>query len=238
MVQQGAEVASGPMPEPRKIQADLNPPPADSPFRDYLVFFLKLPIPLVIFVVLVALIVARVIVGGFTMLDLWLIIGLVAAYPVLEWFIHRVILHSRPHEIAGRTVEFPPARNHRAHHESPEDLTKTLPDTTRNLLIIMLGTAIPTFVILRDVGYGLTVMCFVVAALLAYEWSHYLMHTTYRGPVLRKVRKAHLLHHYHNERYWQGIVTRIGDFIMRTNPSPEDVPRLPTAPPPPQVAIG
>lgn len=226
------------MSERRKIQVNLDAPPPGSPFSAYLVFFLKMPIPLVIFAVLVVLLVARIVVGDWSLLDLWLVLGLLAAYPFIEWFAHKVILHLGPFTIGGRDFDLGPAANHRAHHKNPEDLTKTLPDTTRNLLVVVIGTAIPTILILRSVGPILTVMCFVVFALLNYEWSHYLMHTNYRGWVLRRVRKAHLLHHYHNQDYWYGIATRAGDFFLRTNPAQTKIPLMANAPAPPEAAIG
>lgn len=215
----------------REIQGGAERLPASASLADHASFFFRMATPFVMLAALLLLVGLRLVLRDFTNVDLWLLVGLIAAYPLIEWLAHRVVLHWQPRTVFGRTIDIGPAVNHRAHHVTPNDLTKSVPDTTRNLLIVLVGAAVPTFVILHDAGPRVTVLGYVVAALLAYEWTHYLIHSTHRprGRLFRRLRRNHLLHHYRNEKYWFGVVAHSGDVLLRTDPSPDSVPRSPTA---------
>jgi len=204
--------------------------PPNATLLDHARFFFRLPTPRVMLVTLVALAVLRMAVRDFSVVDLWLVLGLVAVYPFVEWFAHRVVLHWQPRTFAGRTIDLGPAINHRTHHGAPNDLAKNVPDTTRNLLIVLVGAAVPTFVVFHDAGPRVTVLVYTAAALAAYEWTHYLLHSTFRpkGKVFRKLQRNHMLHHYRNENYWFGIVTYLADVVLRTDPAAETIPRSAT----------
>ena len=60
---------------------------------------------------------------------------------------------------------------------------------------------------------------------LAYEWSHYLIHSPYvpRTPLFRAVWRAHILHHYKNEQYWFGVTNPVADYVLRTHPAKDSV---------------
>jgi len=64
----------------------------------------------------------------------------------------------------------------------------------------------------------LTAVAAAYAALLAYEWTHYIDHTSVplRGPYARHLRAHHRLHHYRDERAWLGITSATGDRLFRT----------------------
>ena len=66
---------------------------------------------------------------------------------------------------------------------------------------------------------------------LAYEWTHYLIHSAYRprSRLYRGIWRAHRLHHYRNERYWFGVTMHQADRILRTYPDKDAVPLSATA---------
>ena len=72
------------------------------------------------------------------------------------------------------------------------------------------------------VGYGM---------LLTYEWTHHLIHSSYRPRhrYYRSIWRAHRLHHYRNERYWFGVTVNLADHVLRTFPARDEVPLSPTA---------
>jgi sterol desaturase/sphingolipid hydroxylase (fatty acid hydroxylase superfamily) len=69
------------------------------------------------------------------------------------------------------------------------------------------------------------------AMLTAYEWTHFLIHTSYRPRrrLYREVWPAHRLHHYRNEHYWFGVTVHGADRVLGTYPAKEAVPASATA---------
>jgi sterol desaturase/sphingolipid hydroxylase (fatty acid hydroxylase superfamily) len=88
------------------------------------------------------------------------------------------------------------------------------------------------------------------ALILAYEWTHFLIHTAHRprSRYYRSIHRGHRLHHFKNERYWHGITNTFSDRVLGTAPDQADVrrsrtarslhgePAQPAAPPPHQPA--
>ena len=188
---------------------------------------------------LLAALVARVVVGGWSWRDPLIAFALVAAEPFTEWVIHVYLLHSRPVRIRGRRYDLPAAREHREHHAAPAYLDGVLIPTPVILVVIPLIA-----VVALGVGYALnpllggdrvagtlTGLVAAYAILGGYEWCHYLIHSPYvpRGRRYARVRRSHRLHHYKNERYWFGVTSNLGDRVIGTNPAAADVPRSPTA---------
>ena len=61
---------------------------------------------------------------------------------------------------------------------------------------------------------------------LAYEWTHYLVHTDYkpRGRLYKAVWRHHRLHHFKNEHYWMTVTTaHTADRLFGTDPDPATV---------------
>jgi hypothetical protein len=67
--------------------------------------------------------------------------------------------------------------------------------------------------------------------LYVYEWTHYLIHTSYRPRhrLHRYVWRAHRSHHFRNEHYWFGVTMHIADHVIGTFPSGGAVEVSPTA---------
>jgi sterol desaturase/sphingolipid hydroxylase (fatty acid hydroxylase superfamily) len=70
-----------------------------------------------------------------------------------------------------------------------------------------------------------------IVMLFVYEWTHFLIHSTYRPhtALYRGVWRAHRLHHFRNERYWFGVTTHLGDRVLQTYPAKDAVPLSTTA---------
>lgn len=64
---------------------------------------------------------ARLAVGGWTTRDLWIPLLLLAAYPLIEWCIHVLLLHFKRRRLAGWQLDPLVSRKHRAHHADPTD---------------------------------------------------------------------------------------------------------------------
>ena len=199
--------------------------------RDAWQQFWRHPSPRIILTALVGGVTARIVVGGYHLTDLWLPLVMLASFPLVEWVVHVFVLHYRPVEVAGRTIDTRLARDHRAHHADPRDLPLVfIPwQTFLWLFPVLLAVALLAF---DRLGLGLTYFAMLAAIGMAYEWAHYLIHSDYkpRTSAYRAIWRNHRLHHYKNENYWFTVTTtNTADRLLRTCPDPADVPSSPTA---------
>jgi hypothetical protein len=173
----------------------------------------------------------RAALGNWGWSDLVVLGLLFVIFPFFEWGIHVFVLHAKPKRVLGRTIELGATRNHRDHHARPTDPSMSVADSGRNMVQFSIGIIVLAGVILRSVPLVLTVFAFAWAGVLAYEWTHYLMHSAWKpqSAWFTKRRHLHLLHHYRSEHQWFGVVAHSADVVLRTNPKPLTVPRSPTA---------
>ncbi len=182
----------------------------------------------------------RLLLGDPTWRDAVAAAAMLAIYPFGEWAIHVHLLHLPPFRWRGQEVELPTATSHRLHHEAPHDLGMIV-FAPREALVLLLG-AVPLVVGLGclvvglaagpvPIGAAVTAGATAYALILAYEWTHFLIHTAHRprSRFYKSIWRNHRLHHFKNERYWHGITNTVSDRVLGTHPDQRQVPRSPTA---------
>jgi hypothetical protein len=187
--------------------------------------FWRHPSPWMISAFLVGSVVARILVGGGSWWELLIPVGLVAAFPAIEWVIHVGILHGRPRRVGPVEVDSLLARKHREHHADPRDLPLVfIPWQVLTWLlpayVVIALAAVPS----TPAAWSLLVSVYGLKA--GYEWTHYLIHSDYRprGRAYRAVWRNHRLHHYKNEHYWFTVTSAgTADRLFGTYPDPESV---------------
>ncbi len=197
--------------------------------------FLKHPNAWMLITAVVVSVVGRVWVGQFSAWDVLIPLALVAFHPFQEWLIHVYVLHWKPRKIGPVTVDFELARRHRYHHVDPWDMpTVFIPQ--RTLWFALIGHGLFWFAALPALGVPGALAwtgLFTVSAIgLVYEFTHYIVHTTYkpRSKTYKRIFRYHRLHHFKNEHYWYGVTMHQGDRVLGTLPAKtHDVPTSPTA---------
>jgi hypothetical protein len=192
--------------------------------------FWRAPSPWLIGTFLLGSAVARVVAGGGAWWELLVPVGLVAAFPFVEWVVHVCVLHWKPRTLGPVTVDSLLARKHRAHHADPRDLPLVFIPTP------VLAWLLPAYVVVAwlampTTSSALTLLVSVYGLKLGYEWTHYLVHSDYRprSRWFRHVWRNHRLHHYKNEHYWFGVATAgTADRLLSTYPEPAEVETSPT----------
>jgi hypothetical protein len=172
----------------------------------------------------------RVALGHWRWRDLVVGVVLVALQPFTEWVIHVGILHWRPRRILGRDVDLRIGVLHRRHHQAPKDPRYLFIPlrVIRRYAVLDAALLLLAWWLRPSIATGVAV---ATALTLAYEWTHYLIHSDYqpRTRLYRGVWRAHRLHHFRNERYWFGVTGHLGDRVLRTYPAKDAVPLSPTA---------
>src|SRR5690242_12453062 len=82
--------------------------------------------PRVIAAMLVAALGVRLALGGWSVGDLLVVAAILALEPFTEWVTHVTVLHLRPVNVRGRSVELHIARRHRLHHMDPKRIKHVL----------------------------------------------------------------------------------------------------------------
>jgi hypothetical protein len=180
--------------------------------------------PVLIMAMTVSLVVARVVVGGWRWQQVVVAAGVLVAQPFIEWTTHVWVLHARPRRVLGREVDLYVAKKHRRHHADPRNL-EILSMPVPGLITLTLVTS-GVASLLSTWGDRLTLGAMAAAALLVYEWIHFLIHTDYkpRTKAYRRLYQNHRLHHFRNENYWYGVSRLFGDKVFGTSPAKNDVP--------------
>ena len=172
----------------------------------------------------------RVALGEWSVGDLFVVVAILALEPFTEWVTHVTVLHLRPITVRGRSVELHIARRHRLHHMDPKRIKHVL--IPQGVLLRLLVFAVPLYYVVTPTPrQALSGLVTSYAMLLTYEWTHFLIHSTYvpRSRYYRYIWRAHRLHHYKNEKYWFGVTVHLADHVLRTFPQRDAVETSPTA---------
>ena len=156
--------------------------------------------------------------------DAVLVGAVVTSRGVHEWVIHRGLLHARPRTVRGIVID--PGVGHREHHRDPDVLDDALL-TPRDAaqFLAMLATYVSAMCLpwrrqlaARNVLSGIGAS---YGALLLYEWTHFVDHTSVplRSRRSRTLRAHHRLHHFRDDTRWLGITSTTGDRLFRTQPT-------------------
>lgn len=157
------------------------------------------------------------------------VIAALLIYPLGWYLVHRFVLHGQFLYKSPRTAALW-KRVHFDHHQDPNDLNVLFGALHTTLPAIALITLLPGWLMGGPAGAaagfaaGLLITCF-------YEFCHCIEHLAYtpKRRFLRRMKKRHLAHHFHNERGNYGITNFMPDRVLATYyASSEKVPRSPT----------
>jgi sterol desaturase/sphingolipid hydroxylase (fatty acid hydroxylase superfamily) len=157
------------------------------------------------------------------------VVTVALVYPLVWYLLHRYVLHGQWLYRSRWTAKVW-KRIHFDHHRDPHDL---------KVLFGALYTTLPTiFVIVTPIGWliggpggaaaalsaGLAVTCF-------YEFCHCVQHLNYtpRWGFLKRIKRLHLQHHFHDEHANYGITSFVPDKMFGTfADNPKERPKSPT----------
>jgi sterol desaturase/sphingolipid hydroxylase (fatty acid hydroxylase superfamily) len=153
------------------------------------------------------------------------------AYPLVEYLVHRFVLHNR-FLYRNRFTAALWKRVHFDHHQDPHRLD-VLFGSLANTLPTIAAIAIPLGWLVGGGRAGAAAAFATgLVAMSLYELCHSMQHLNYqpRSRYLRRIKQAHLAHHFHHEQGNFGITGFLVDRIFGTYyATPQEKPRSPTA---------
>lgn len=142
--------------------------------------------------------------------------ALLLLYPFYEYALHRFILHNRLLYKSPLTAAVW-KRIHYDHHQDPNKLNVLFGSPSNTLLAIFLPS-IPLGYAIGGWSSALAAGALAVTLFAFYEFCHCVQHLNFtpRSAWLRRIKKAHMAHHFHNESGNFGITLTFVDRLFGT----------------------
>ena len=150
-------------------------------------------------------------------------------YPLVEYLLHRFVLHSTFLYKSPRTAALW-KRIHYDHHQNPHDLAVLFGALHTTLPTAAIVT-LPIGALIAGLPGALAGFAAGMALLSIYEFGHCLQHLNHmpKSAYLKRIKRLHLAHHFHNETGNFGITSFFLDRLLGTlYERPKDMPRSPT----------
>jgi dihydroceramide fatty acyl 2-hydroxylase len=157
--------------------------------------------------------------GRFRVADLIAFGCIACAWPLVEWGLH-LTLHLPVFQVRGRRFELFLSREHRLHHRDPTIPEHTLfPPVGLLLFSVLFGGGA---VVLLGPRTGLSAALAFHLGGLVNGWVHLVIHSAVPAKTryFRRVRRAHLLHHFNDPRRGFAFTGPWVDALMGTKFSP------------------
>jgi sterol desaturase/sphingolipid hydroxylase (fatty acid hydroxylase superfamily) len=151
------------------------------------------------------------------------------AYPLVEYLVHRFLLHSRFLYRSAFTARVW-KRIHYDHHQNPHDLS-VLFGALYTTLPAILSVSLPLGWLVGGPAGAAAALATGCLIFTGYEFCHCVQHLPFtpRNPWLREIKKRHLAHHFHSEQGNFGITSALWDKLLGTGyEHPREVPKSAT----------
>ncbi|MFT6834681.1 MAG: putative membrane metal-binding protein [Francisellaceae bacterium] len=137
--------------------------------------------------------------------------------PFYEWYVHKYVLHKQLPE-KNNLLRRSLIRLHHDHHRHPQNYDLLFAPVWA-VVIHLIQTYLLFALITWSFSIALVPFTSGVFYYLWYEWVHLGHHTPeydFLTPFGKKLKRAHMWHHHHNENYYWGITNYLGDKILGT----------------------
>lgn len=140
----------------------------------------------------------------------------ILVYPLVWYTLHRFVLHGRFLYKSPRTAALW-KRIHYDHHRDPHDL-RVLFGALHTTLPTIAMVTLPIGALIGGQAGAAMALATGLATTLFYEFCHCTQHLRYtpRNSFLRRIKRLHLLHHFHNEHGNFGITNYFWDRVIGT----------------------
>jgi len=202
------------MEQQRTARLSASPPLFGSRFLD---FFSRIhpAVPALIYgPVIVALVVLAANDGVGALEIVGLFVAGVAIWSLSEYWLHRLVFHWDPDHPVGHRLHF---IIHGVHHDHPNDRLRLVmpPGASIPLAALFFGL----FWLIFGIPTALALFAGFLTGYLIYDYTHYyLHHFVPRSRFGKRLREAHMRHHFQDHRYGFGVSSPFWDKVFGTVP--------------------
>jgi dihydroceramide fatty acyl 2-hydroxylase len=140
-------------------------------------------------------------------------LGGLAIWTLTEYWLHRLIFHWEPDNAFGRRMHF---IIHGIHHDHPNDKMRLVMPPSVSIplaAIFFLGFLL----VLGDAAYP--AFGGFMLGYLGYDYTHYYVHHFVpKSTAGKRLREAHMRHHFQDHRFGYGVSSPLWDVVFRTLP--------------------
>lgn len=131
-----------------------------------------------------------------------------------EYWLHRKLFHWQPDNAIGRRMHF---IIHGIHHDHPNDRLRLVMPPGASIPLALLFGAI--FWLVFGVPTGFSLFAGFLIGYLTYDYTHYyLHHVVPKSAFGKRLREAHMRHHFQDHRYGFGVSSPVWDRVFGTMP--------------------
>ena len=145
------------------------------------------------------------------------LVATLAIFPFYEYALHRFVLHNRTLYKSPLTADVW-KRIHYDHHQDPNRLDVLFGSPT-NTLVGVFAPTLPLGYLIDDWPGALAAAALGLVLFAFYEFCHCVQHLNYtpRSAWLRRIKKHHMAHHFHNETGNFGITSTFVDRMAHSH---------------------
>ncbi len=133
-------------------------------------------------------------------------------WTLMEYSLHRFVFHYEATSKLGKSLVF---LFHGVHHDDPQDKTRLVMPPAGAILIMSVLWAL--FTLFLAGAYLETFGAFFIIGYLCYDYIHYATHHfPMRNPILRYLKRYHMLHHFSGQEGRFGVSSPLWDFAFGT----------------------
>ena len=135
-------------------------------------------------------------------------------WTLTEYWLHRLLFHWEPDNNFGRRMHF---IIHGVHHDHPIDRMRIVMPPAVSIPLATLFFVVFSAIFGTPAAYPL--FAGLIMGYLAYDYMHYHQHHhTPKTAIGKRLRAAHMRHHFQDHRYGYGVSSPLWDFVFRTMP--------------------
>lgn len=150
--------------------------------------------------------------AGLVYFLLYFLFGL-AIWTITEYLLHRYVFHFEPKSEWGQRIHF---IFHGVHHDYPQDAKRlVMPPSASIPLAILFYLLFSLF--FKNQSLLFSFFAGFLAGYLLYDMLHYAIHhASFKNPLMKKLKRHHMMHHYADPHKGYGVSSALWDIIFKS----------------------
>lgn len=142
----------------------------------------------------------------------WLLFGLFI-WTITEYTLHRFVFHFEPKSEWGRRIHF---IFHGVHHDYPKDAKRLVMPPSASIPMALAFYFLFQWILPVDAIFAFYPG--FIGGYLVYDMGHYAMHhANFKNPLLKKIKRHHMLHHYSDPTKGYGVSSALWDKVLQSD---------------------